>query len=44
MGDAICLATASLAGADLYLTNDKKLKNLVSDGIKFIAGLDGNIF
>ena len=42
--DAIQLATASVAQVDLYITNDKKLKNLVIDGIKFIAGLDGVIF
>ena len=42
--DAIQLATASVAQVDLYLTNDRKLKNLVIDGIKFIAGLDGVVF
>ena len=39
--DAIQLATASVGQVDLYITNDKKLKKLVIDGIKFIAGLDG---
>jgi predicted nucleic acid-binding protein len=42
--DAIHLATASVARVDLYLTNDVKLRKLVIDGIKFFAGLDGNIF
>jgi predicted nucleic acid-binding protein len=42
--DAIHLATASTAHVDLYLTNDVKLRKLVIDGIKFFAGLDGNIF
>lgn len=42
--DAVHLATASVTQVDLYLTNDKKLKNLSIPGIKFIAGLDGNIF
>jgi len=42
--DAIQLATASVAQVDLYITNDNKVKKLVIDGIKFIAGLDGMIF
>ncbi len=42
--DAIQLATASVGHVDLYITNDKKIKNLVIDGIKFIAGLDGVVF
>jgi predicted nucleic acid-binding protein len=42
--DAIHLATASLAGVDLYLTNDKGIKKLLIPGIQFIAGLDGTIF
>ncbi len=42
--DGIHLATASAARVDVYLTNDDKLKNLVIDGIQFIAGLDGRIF
>jgi len=42
--DAIHLATASVAQVDLYITNDVDVKKLVIDGIKFIAGLDGNIF
>ncbi len=42
--DGIHLATASVAHVDVYLTNDNKVKKLLIDGIKFIAGLDGNIF
>jgi len=42
--DAIHLATASVAQVDLYITNDRKVRNLVIGGIKFIAGLDGVIF
>jgi predicted nucleic acid-binding protein len=42
--DAIHLATASLAGVDVYLTNDKGIKKLLIPGIQFIAGLDGTIF
>jgi len=42
--DAIHLATASAAQVDLYITNDKKVKNLVVDGIKFIADLSGAVF
>jgi len=43
-GDAFHLAIASVSNVDLYLTNDKKIRNLAIDGIKFIAGLDGKIF
>jgi len=39
--DAIHLASAAEAQADLFLTNDKKLQRLNIPGIKFIAGLDG---
>jgi predicted nucleic acid-binding protein len=42
--DAIHLATAVEAHADLFLTNDKKLHNMRIRGIPFIAGLDGKIF
>lgn len=42
--DAIQLATAAVGQVDLYITNDKKIKNLIIDGIKFIAGLDGVVF
>lgn len=41
--DAIHLATAAIAGADLFLTNDKKLLQIRISGIKFIAGLDGRV-
>ena len=43
-GDAIHLATASLAGANLFLTNDLKLSKLTIPGIDFIAGLNVNLF
>lgn len=39
--DAIHLATAAEAKADVFLTNDKHLHHLVVPGIQFIAGLDG---
>lgn len=42
--DAIHLATASVAEVDVYLTNDRRLKKLLIEGIQFIAGLDGGIF
>ena len=42
--DAIHLAAASLAGVDVYFTNDDRLKKLLIDGIQFIVGLDGSIF
>ena len=41
--DAIHLASASEAGADLFLTNDQRLKGKIVAGIQFIAGLDTNI-
>jgi len=41
--DAIHLACAASAGADLFLTNDKNLVGKVIPGIQFIAGLDSNI-
>jgi predicted nucleic acid-binding protein len=41
--DAIHLATASVAQVDLYLTNDARLKELLIEGIQFIAGLDGSV-
>jgi uncharacterized protein len=41
--DAIHLACAASAGADLFLTNDQKLVGKVIPGIQFIAGLDTNI-
>jgi predicted nucleic acid-binding protein len=42
--DAIHLATASVAGVDLFLTNDRRLHGLVIPGVDFIAGLDVNLF
>lgn len=42
--DAIHLATASLAAADVFLTNDKALHKLVIPGIRFVVGLDGTMF
>jgi predicted nucleic acid-binding protein len=42
--DAIHLATAALAGADIFLTNDKQLLQLHVPGIKYIAGLDRRIY
>lgn len=41
--DAIHLACAAIASADLFLTNDQKLVGKVIPGIQFIAGLDTNI-
>jgi len=41
--DAIHLACAATAGADLFLTNDRNLVGKVIPGIQFIAGLDSNI-
>jgi predicted nucleic acid-binding protein len=38
--DAIHLATASQAGTDLFLTNDKRLVGKIVPGIQFIASLD----
>jgi predicted nucleic acid-binding protein len=42
--DAIHLATASIAGANLFLTNDRKISKLTIPGIDFVAGLDVNLF
>ncbi|MGP8252241.1 MAG: type II toxin-antitoxin system VapC family toxin [Terracidiphilus sp.] len=38
--DAIQLATASLAGCDLFLTNDDRLQGLSVPGIQFITSFD----
>ena len=38
--DAIHLACAARANADLFITNDKKLQGLSVPGIQFVAGLD----
>ena len=42
--DAIHLASASHAGVDLFLTNDRRLSGLVIPGIDFIAGMDVSLF
>lgn len=42
--DAIHLATAAEAGADVFVTNDKHLHRLRIPGIQFIVGLDGAVF
>lgn len=42
--DAIHLACASCAGADLFLTNDKRLVGKIVPGIQFVVGLDSNLF
>ena len=42
--DAIHLATAAVARANLFLTNDLKLPKLTIPGIDFVAGLDVNLF
>jgi uncharacterized protein len=40
---AIHLAAAAVAGVDLFVTNDGKLRKLVIPGIRFFAGLDGKV-
>lgn len=42
--DAIHLASAAQAGADLFLTNDKTLLGKIIPGIQFIASLDTQLF
>ncbi len=42
--DAIQLASAAWAKADLFLTNDKNLIGKIVPGIQFVAGLDSNLF
>jgi uncharacterized protein len=42
--DAIHLATASVARANLFLTNDAAVSKLTVPGIDFIAGLNVNLF
>jgi uncharacterized protein len=41
--DAIHLASAAQAGADLFLTNDKSLVGKIVPGIQFIATLDAPV-
>jgi predicted nucleic acid-binding protein len=42
--DAIHLASAAEAKADVFLTNDSRLHRLNIPGIHFIAGLEGKLF
>jgi len=42
--DAIHLASASIPGVDLFLTNDHRLQPLAIPGIHFIAGMDVSLF
>lgn len=42
--DAVHLASAAQAGADLFLTNDKRLVGKFVPGIQFIASLDTQLF
>jgi uncharacterized protein len=42
--DAIHLATASVARANLFLTNDSAVSKLTIAGIDFVAGLNVNLF
>ena len=42
--DAIHLASAAQAGADLFLTNDRRLSGKIVPGIQFIASLDTQLF
>ena len=42
--DAVHLATASVARANLFLTNDTALSKLTIPGIDFVAGLNVNLF
>jgi len=44
LADAIHLASAAQAGADLFLTNDKRLVGKFVPGIQFIASLDTQFF
>ena len=40
--DAIHLASAAVAGATAFVTNDKEIRKLVIPGIGFMMDLDGN--
>jgi len=42
--DAIHLACAASARADLFLTNDKRLVGKIVPHIQFVIGLDSNLF
>jgi len=37
---AIQLACASVAGTDLFVTNDNRLSGLVVSGVTFVTGID----
>jgi predicted nucleic acid-binding protein len=41
--DAIHLATAAVAGIDLFITNDGEIRKLAVPGIRFFADLDGKV-
>lgn len=42
--DAIHLASAAQSGVDLFLTNDRRLRELAVPGIHFIAGMNTDLF
>lgn len=42
--DALHLATASAAGVDAFLTNDRRLRNVIVPQISFIASIDSEFF
>jgi predicted nucleic acid-binding protein len=42
--DSIHLACAASVGVDLFITGDKKLLKLRIPGIKFIVGIDTDLF
>ena len=44
LADGIHLATASVAKANLFLTNDASVSKLTVAGIDFVAGLNVNLF
>lgn len=41
--DAIHLAAAAVAGVELFVTNDARLRKLLIPGIRFFADIDGRI-
>lgn len=42
--DALHLATAAASGVDAFVTNDRRLKNVVVPGISFIAMIESELF
>jgi predicted nucleic acid-binding protein len=42
--DALHLATAAASGVDAFITNDRRLKDVVVPGISFIAAIDSELF